>query len=282
MLPKALDESIGEFRATVKRTLLRLDPQRAEDKHRDAHRDRRVGMRADEHGMAGVFAYLRADSAAALMTCLDAHAAALADDGRTADQKRADVLADLAGASLGSAGITWQGRRPAIQVSVALSTLLGADDQPGELAGYGAIPASMARAIAHDPTGTWRRLVTDPLGRLLHCGTERYRPPAALRDHIIAENPTCTFFGCRRQSCRGELDHIRAFPAQPGTVAANLHPPCRRHHHLKHHTDWTVRKRRDCVTWIAPTGRQYVKPVHAYPVDHTGGGYDPDPDPPPF
>jgi hypothetical protein len=279
---KAAELSIGEFRSLVKRTVARLDPKRAEDKHQDAFRRRRVSMRPDEHGMAGVFAYLRADQACALMTSLDAHAAALPSDARTADQKRADVLADLAGASLNSANVKWQGRRPAIQVSVALSTLLGADDQPGQLDGYGAIPASMARAIAHDPTGTWRRLVTDPLGRLIRCGTERYRPPAALRDHVIADHATCTFYGCRRAGCRGELDHVIPFPEGPGTVAENLQPPCDRHHHLKTETDWQVRKRFDGVTWTSPTGREYVKPVHNYPVDHTGGGFDPDPDPPPF
>ena len=282
VLPKALEESIGDFRRTVKRTLLRLDPQRAEAQHRVAVDDRRVSMRADEHGMAGVFAYLRADHAAALMTGIAARASALPDDDRTADQRRADVLADLGAAMLSSASVKWQGRKPAVQVSVALSTLLMLDDQPGQLDGYGAIPASLARAIAHDPSGTWRRIITDPLGRLIRCGRQTYRPPAALRDHVIAEHRTCTFFGCQRQGCRGELDHIVPWAAPPGTVAENLQPPCDRHHHLKHETDWTVHKRDDGVVWIAPTGREYFTPVHAYPVDHTGGGYDPDPDPPPF
>jgi hypothetical protein len=117
---------------------------------------------------------------------------------------------------------------------------------------------------------------------MIRCGTETYRPPAALRDHVIAAHKHCTFYGCRRQGCRGEQDHIVPFPKPPGTVAENLHPPCERHHHLKHQTDWTVRKRDDGVTWIAPTGREYFTPVHSYPVDHSGGGYDPDPDPPPF
>lgn len=282
VIDKAAEESIGEFRSRVRRAVLRLDPRRAEDKHRDAIKDRRVSMRADEHGMAGVYAYLRADHAAALMTGLDAHAAGLPGDGRTADQKRADVLADLGAAMLTSAPVTWQGHKPAVQVSVALSTLIGLDEQPGVLDGYGAIPADMARSIAHDPSGTWRRIITDPLGRMIRCGTETYRPPAALRDHVIADHATCTFYGCRRQACRGELDHVIPFPLRPGTVAENLESSCVRHHRLKHQTAWTVRKRDDGVVWIAPTGREYFKPVHAYPVDHTGGGYDPDPDPPPF
>ena len=53
---------------------------------------------------------------------------------------------------------------------VALSTLLGFDEQPGELAGYGPIPADLARRMAADPTGTWTRLVTDELGQLVDYG----------------------------------------------------------------------------------------------------------------
>jgi hypothetical protein len=67
--------------------------------------------------------------------------------------------------------------RPAIPVCVALSTLLGLDQQPGELAGTGPIPASIARRLAADPTGTWRRLVTDELGKLVDYGRTTYRPP---------------------------------------------------------------------------------------------------------
>ncbi|HJQ42983.1 MAG TPA: DUF222 domain-containing protein, partial [Jatrophihabitantaceae bacterium] len=118
VISKAAEESIGDFRARVKRVVKRLDPKSAEDKHQAAVTNRRVSMRADEDGMAGVFAYLRADHAAALMTALDAHAAALPkNDGRTVDQKRADVLADLGAAMLNSASVKWQGRKPAVQVS---------------------------------------------------------------------------------------------------------------------------------------------------------------------
>jgi hypothetical protein len=42
-----------------------------------------------------------------------------------------------------------------------------------------------------------------------------------------------------------------------------------------------VRKNDDGVTWTSPTGREYFKAVHAYPVDHTRG-HTADPDPPPF
>src|SRR6185503_12962815 len=51
--------------------------------------------------------------------------------------------------------------RPAIQVVVSADTLLGLDDQPAQLTGYGPITAQTARRLAADESGTWRRLLTD-------------------------------------------------------------------------------------------------------------------------
>ncbi|MFN2561333.1 MAG: DUF222 domain-containing protein [Jatrophihabitans sp.] len=136
---------MGNFRRLVKRVLIAVDPRDAEQQHAAAVEDRSVRMHPGEYGMATVWATMRADAAASLMAAIDAHARALTDDDRTISQKRADVLADLGVLALNSTSTTWQGRRPAVNVSVALSTLLGADEQPGELDGYGSIPASLAR-----------------------------------------------------------------------------------------------------------------------------------------
>jgi hypothetical protein len=76
---------------------------------------------------------------------------------RTADQRRAHALVDLCLRRAGDGEQTMQqGRKPSVQVSAALSTLLGLDEQPGDLDGYGPIPAELARRLAADPTGTWR------------------------------------------------------------------------------------------------------------------------------
>ena len=45
----------------------------------------------------------------------------------------------------------------------AWKPLSGVEDEPGWLDGYGPITAQHAREIAADPTGTWRRLLTDPI-----------------------------------------------------------------------------------------------------------------------
>ena len=54
-----------------------------------------------------------------------------------------------------------QGRRPHLSVTIGLSTLAGLDNLPGTLAGFGAIPAGLARSIAAS-AATINALITDP------------------------------------------------------------------------------------------------------------------------
>ena len=107
------------------------------------------------------------------------------------DQARSDVLADLGAHGLAVADLpTRHGRRPQLQVLVAYSSLIGADDQPGELAGVGPVTAQVARRIAAD--GTWRRLLTDPCtGSLAEVSAGTYTPPQDMRDFVIARDRTC-------------------------------------------------------------------------------------------
>ncbi len=181
--------------------------------------------------------------------------------------------------------------RPAVQLTVAASTLLGLDEQPGELAGYGPIPAQMARRIATDDTGTWRRLLTDDHGRLLDYGSRTYRPPARLAAFIIARDQTCTFASCTRPAVACDLDHLEAASDGGATCPGNLHPLCRRHHRCKHIAHWQPQRQPDGSTiWTSPTGHTYrTKPsplpttVEPEPTRPAGpAGSTADPDPPPF
>ena len=122
--------------------------------------------------------------------------------------------------------------KPLVHVVMPFGTLTGADDQPCELVGYGAIPADLAREIAAD--AVWRRLVTDPQsGALLDHGRTVYHPPAALADFVRARDVHCRFPTCRRRAIDAELDHAVRFPDGP-TSEPNLWGGCTHHHTLKH------------------------------------------------
>jgi hypothetical protein len=190
--------------------------------------------------------------------------------------------------------------KPLIQIVIAHSTLIGADDQPAELAGYGPIPASLAREAAAD--GVWRRLVTDPLsGTLLDYGRSTYHPPAGLADHVRARDLYCRAPGCRHKAADAELDHIIAWSAGGPTSEPNLAAYCTHGHRIKTYAPgWRVHTHPDgALTWTTPTGHQHTTRPHNYRPEPppapapkspppsvasrpTPPPDNPDPDPPPF
>lgn len=293
-VPFAAGRDTGAFARKVRREVLALDSRTVEERTRAALADRRVWVNANlDSATATLGAVLPADGAQLLMTALDVAAETRAsDDPRSNDQRRADALVQLGidalngfrgcpscrnvvvrddnDESADAAPPRWQGARPTIQVAVALSTLLGMDDQPGELSGHGPIPAELARHIAADGSGTWRRLLTDEVGRVIDYGRTRYLPPADLRDHIVARDGTCKFPGCYRPACRCELDHVVAWADGGRTNADSMVALCCRHHHLKHDTDWTLTVNGDgSYTWTSPTGRRHRVDPTLCPIDRT-------------
>jgi hypothetical protein len=266
-VPRAPRMTGPQLRARMRRATQAMDPTSAVRRCEAEARRRAVRLTPAPDAMAYLTAYLPAVDATACMSAL----AALADhadptDGRTLDARRADALSDLLRGVLdagrapdGTDLPARQRRRPHIQVTVAATTLLGVDDQPADLAGYGPIPASVARAVAQD--GTWRALLVDEAGQVLRRGTATYRPGADLTGTVIARDATCRFPGCRVPAHRCDLDHVAPFdptrPAANQTTEANLHALCRHHHRLKTHAGWTVE--RDTTTgrtaWTTPWGR---------------------------
>ncbi|MEU4385954.1 HNH endonuclease signature motif containing protein [Promicromonospora sp. NPDC023805] len=166
--------------------------------------------------------------------------------------------------------------RPVVRVTVPASVLLGLDDAPGELTGFGPIPADIARLIAQD--ATWQRLLTDPVtGVLIDYSTTAYQPGRVLRAAVEARDDTCTFPGCDIPAERCDLDHIEPFDhdhqresngvaadaaGRGQTSAWNLHALCRRHHLLKTHAGWGVVRdpATGITTWTTPTGCTHQRP----------------------
>jgi hypothetical protein len=287
VLARAGEQAVGPFRASVRRAVLAVTAATVEEQRRANVAERRVCLRPGGDGTSELWALLPTEGATALMTAVNALAQRQSpEDERSADQRRADALVQLGlDALAGEHSHTLpsaQRLRPAIQVSVALSTLLELDDQPAELSGPATpstpISAALARRLAGDPSGTWRRLLTDPHGRLLDYGRTTYRPPADLTRHIQARDRTCRFPHCTRTAHRCDLDHTVPWADGGTTTDTNLLTLCPRHHHLRHDTRWTyTRDTDDTVTWTSPTGRSYTQPPATYPTDTNATGHDPPP-----
>jgi hypothetical protein len=294
--------TVPALRRLVRRLVAAEQPAVTAEEVEVCRRDRHVTTTWANASMAWVRALLPAEHATAMMSVLDA----VADrdlhpgDPRTGDQRRADAFADVFLQVIDSGVLPdgrplprRQGRRASIQVTVAASTLAGLDQRPGELAGFGPVPASVARELAQD--GTWRRLLTDPAtGVVVETGRVTYRPGADLTRTVVARDVTCVFPGCRRPAERCDLDHVEPFdprrPAEEQTTADNLQALCRTHHRAKTHGRWSVRRdhRTGVVHWRSPLGHDYARhPNQVVHVDEPALGRHrlprpPDPPPPPF
>jgi hypothetical protein len=292
VLARAGEQTNGQFRVSLRRAVNAVAPMLAEQRHVRAVADRAVKLYPGENGMSTLWGLLPTPHAIRVMTAINC----AADDAKKhdeqhhpadgdgsidefvrADQYRADALLELAERYLAGTDPTGKKarQRAEIRVTVALSTLLGLDDQPAELTdptgrNFGPIPASLARQLATHPDSRWRRLVTDPLGGLLDYGRTRYRPPKKLDKFVKTRTPTCAFPTCNRPADNTELDHVRDWNNGGPTRPENLLPLCARHHHLKHETNWHLHYNptTGIATWTSPTGRKYTNTNPPLP---TGG-----------
>jgi hypothetical protein len=179
------------------------------------------------------------------------------------DAHRADAITAIATMFLetNEDQIMNHGRPVTVNLTIDLPTLLGLAENPGQLSGYGPIPASVARELAAD--GKWRKFITDPTtGNLLNFGRESYIPPQILRDFLLARDRTCRFPGCRRSGIKGEIDH--AIPWEEGgeTSPSNLGLLCKRHHQLKTHGGWKLESFADgSCEWTSPLGKKRFVPA---------------------
>lgn len=259
----------------VRTSLARIAPETFEDTVARARDTRRVSCYNDSDGMSTVVAILPAADAQIVMNAIESFIrltsaeienrddSVAAKDARSTDMKRADALTAIAAASLSASPVTPHRRPISINVTIDLPTLLGLAENPGQLAGYGAIPASVARELASD--GKWKRFITDPqTGNLLDYGRESYEPPQALKDFLIARDRTCRFPGCRRSAALSDLDHAQSWEEGGSTSAENLGALCRRHHRLKTHDGWSVTSSADgSCTWVSPLGKKFFTPARS-------------------
>jgi hypothetical protein len=183
------------------------------------------------------------------------------------DAHRADAMTAIAALFLetNEDQVMNHGRPVTVNLTIDLPTLLGLNENPGQLSGYGAIPAAVARELAAD--GKWRKFITDPTtGNLLDFGRESYLPPQALRDFLLARDKTCRFPGCRRSGLKGEIDHVIPWEEGGETSRSNLGLLCKRHHQLKTHGGWKLESFEDgSCEWTSPLGKKRFVP--ARPMD---------------
>ncbi len=256
VLPEAPDKTTGQLGARIRRLTIAAAPKQAAVTYQAALKDRKIVVYANPDGTASLLASnLPPDRINAIRAKLEelARAAKTPDDIRTADQLRADTFLDLLeGQVTGGRG------RAFVNIDVDLTTLLGADDNPGHIPGWGPVTAEMARKIVSDqPDCDWEFTALDQ-GKPVATGTLARRPNTGMKRRIRSRYRTCVHPGCRRPARQSDLDHTRDWAKGGKTSLDNLAPLCEHHHQLKDQ-GWSYRIL-DAGTFrfTSPLGHTYI------------------------
>jgi hypothetical protein len=276
-----------------------------------AHARRAVRFDSRGDGTAEMWALLPEADALAVAAALDnATASRDEDDDRGRDQRRADALvAYLTGsvACYGQAGDLPNGR-PAgagmnlqCTLTVPVRTVTGHGGSPGEVPGWGLIPASTVADLLASPSVDFDALLYDAdTGRLAglspHGNLDEvhwhhriplaggYPHPPRMQASTRARDCHCRFSGCLRPAARTDGDHVIPWPDGP-TSTRNTASLCRFHHRMKTHAPgWQLSGTGDGpLTWTTPTGRTHQTEPNDYrDPSPRPQAWDHLPDEPPF
>ncbi|MEY8017485.1 HNH endonuclease [Mycobacterium servetii] len=256
-------EGMGDARiaAAAKTIAYRLDPHAGVERAAKAERERTVTIRPAPDTMTYLTALLPVAKGVAVYAALKRAADTTFDD-RTRGQIMADTLIER---------ITG---RPAVvpdpvAVNLVLSddTLLGGDDAPAEVAGYGPIPAAVARNLVHNAAAdarsraTLRRLYVHPRSGALVAMESRARLfPRGLAAFIDLRDRRC-----RTPYCDAPIrhrDHAQPWARGGPTTVTNGLGTCQHCNYTKESPGWRVTTSTDeththTAEYTTPTGHTY-------------------------
>lgn len=255
-------DGMGDARvsAKAKEIAYRLDAQAVVDRAAKAESDRTVTIRPAPDTMTYVTVLLPVKQGVAVYAALK-RSADTTFDGRSRGQVMADTVVER---------VTG---RPAdvpepIAVNLVLSdqTLLGGDDSPAVVEGYGPIPAEVARRLVNAAVtderskATLRRLYRHPKAGSLVAMESRSRCfPKGLAKFIGLRDRTC-----RTPYCNAPIRHRdHAVPRSRGgpTDGTNGLGECEQCNYAKESPGWNVSTAEEngihTAEFVTPTGAQY-------------------------
>lgn len=271
VLPVAERQGLSRTRSAANRAVSSIDPNGRMSRRDVAYRGRGVWLRDDPDGVSTLIARMAAEHAHASYAAIEQLAMTDGDSTLGMGERRSLALLHLvlggaAGGArdgaVGDAGAVAPAIRTHVDVVVDLPTLMGLQDNDGEIVGGGAIAAQSIRELVNaDKTATMRRLVTDATtGHLLDIGRKRYVIPDALREFIQVRDQRCRFPGCDSRAATAEIDHAQPWDAGGSSDRGNLGALCKRHHQVKTLGGWqiTASDASGACNWLAPSGHHYA------------------------
>ncbi|MGV9802019.1 DUF222 domain-containing protein, partial [Mycobacterium sp. NPDC003449] len=250
----------GRIEAKAKQIAYRLDPRAFVERAAKAARDRAVTLRPAPDTMTYLTALLPVAQGVGVYTALR-RAADTTCDGRSRGQVMADTLTERV------TGRPAEVAEPvAVNLVVTDETLFGDADDPAVVAGYGPVPAAVARSLVSAAVtdersrATLRRVYRQPKsGALVAMESRSRRFPKALAVFIALRDRTC-----RTPFCNAPIRHYdHAEPSARGgaTSALNGEGLCEQCNYTKESPGWRVHTfdedGRHTAMFVTPTGAWY-------------------------
>jgi hypothetical protein len=206
-----------------------------------AHEHRSLYLSQTYDGLFRIDGWLDGEGGAALQTVLDSlMGPPAADDNRTAPQRRADAMVDLARRQLDGGGLPEVGgQKPHLMVTVDMATLAKAPGSPAaELEWAQPIPAETARRLACDCSIT--PILRGAESHQVEAGATRRAISPAKKRALVARDKGCRFEGCDRPAAWTDGHHIIHWADGGSDELPNLVLLCRRHHYRFHEEGWRL------------------------------------------
>ena len=246
----------GRFAVEAKKFEIRVDEAAALADSNRAYSRRYLHLSEPKDGLVQLEGRLDAEGGAVVKTALDAlMPPPKQGDDRTAGQRRADALVDLArqpmsGSKLGSTG----GMRPHLVITASVETLTGLKGAaPAELQGVGPIANETAQRLACDASVSWLLASAEKEQEASH---EHRQISPSVRRALVARDKDCVFNGCHRPANWCDGHHVRWWTRGGKTELGNLALLCGRHHRMVHEDGWQLKRDSNrCWLTIPPPGR---------------------------
>lgn len=227
-----------------------LDPNGPGERDERARQERALTIINLGNGRHRVRGILTEEGAAGVNAALDLLAAPrpAADgerDPRTASQRRADALTDMAARFLrfGDLGES-RGERPQVTITVTAETLNSDGAYPFARAATGEdLSPEVARKICCDARLT--PIVVTTLGQPLSVGRSTRIWPTPIWKALVARDVGCVFPGCTRPASWTQAHHIKHWIDGGETSLSNGALVCDFHHDQIHHAGWQIRLAED-------------------------------------
>jgi hypothetical protein len=255
--PLALEKTPRQLGQFLRGLIATVDPHGGADRARKRRATRRVTAEHDQDEMSWLHAYLSSEDVLAIDERLELIARSVKNAGgeeRSIGQLRADAMRDLLLGKFSSKVVTH------VYVACNATTLLGLDDLPGTLRGYGPISAEKVRELGFRLKALWSGVLVDEKGYARRLATKKYKPSALLTEFVQLRDQTCTFPVCMKPAQLSDIDHLVPFDQGGATDQHNCGPRCRCHHLAKQSGLWEVTRGVDGEDiWLSTvTGNSYV------------------------